>query len=57
MATVQTNEYCKCLQNDPQKFKINMRKFHCIIFWRFEVIEESSQEEYSLWLTHIHLNV
>ena len=42
METTYYNEYCQCIQNDPQRCRIKLRKFHSIIFWRFGVIDESS---------------
>ena len=43
MAATYNNEYCQCMQNDPQSCRIKVRKFHFIIFWCFGVIEDSSQ--------------
>ena len=41
MATLNINENCHYVQNDPHKCKIKLEKFHFDILCRFGVIKES----------------
>ena len=41
MATLEINENCHYVQNDPHKCKIKLQKFHFDILCRFCVIKES----------------
>ena len=41
MATLEINENCHYMQNDPHRCKIKLEKFHFDILCRFWVIKES----------------
>ena len=48
-ATSKNNEHCQCLQNVSQKCNAKVAKYHFIILWRFEIIEEKLQREGEAW--------
>ena len=44
MATLEINENCHYVQNDPHRCKIKIEKFHFDILCRFWVIKKSLEE-------------
>ena len=44
MATLEINENCHCVKNDPHRRKIKLEKFHFDILCCFGIIKESLRE-------------